>query len=502
MVTANGNNGHRKHIVLVVPRGEAVRNFLYSETLRYLGDHARVTLLTVIDDEEFNVRFQPHCDDIIHLKQQPGHKVINYLRLLTDTAHDRWIDSEVARNRSAIRDVEAETSAAKLKRLVLKSAASTMANNRALQLLTSLENRADRLLSSREEFVTLFERIKPDLVFNCSHIHGAAGELPLKVAHDLGIPTAGFIFSWDNLTSRSRIFVPYDYYLVWNELMREQLLSTYPAVPSENVFITGTPQFDFHFRSEFWLERDELCRRIGANPEQPMVLYTTGIDRHFPEEHRHVELVARLLDEMDLNPKPQLIVRMYVKGTSQEMKDLMKRGLPNVVFPPILWEPNWFTPKYEDLTVYTNLLRHIDLGINVASTVTLELMMHDKPVMNIGYDPPGSDLNPAFRFERHINFDHYRPIVESGAVMVARSPEDMREMIYRGLTNPSLDSDKRKRYLQEMLGSTLDGKSGERVAVQLMQLTVGKPTARRETERKAIMSSPGRRKSYHEATKS
>jgi hypothetical protein len=472
-IANNGKKVDRKHIVLVVPRGEAVRNFLYSDTLRCLSENAWVTLLSVMDDEKFIADFRPFCKQIIPLKYYQRGRVVAYLQRLVDTAHDRWLWSEVAKNRWAIHD-KAATGAARHRRLLLKGIARPLANRYSLEALTEIERQVGWMMRPNDAFLDLFEEIKPDLVFNCSHIHGPAGDLPLKAAHRMGIPTVGFIFSWDNLTSRSRIFVPYDYYCVWNEKMRDQLLSIYPSTSPDRVFVTGTPQFDFHFKPEFHLEREELCRRIGADPQRPLVLYTTGVDRHFPEEHRHVEVVARLLQDIDVSPKPQLVVRTYVKGTSPEMKALATKRLPGVVFPPVLWEKNWFTPLFEDLAIYTSLLRHTSIGINTASTVSLELLMHDKPVMNIGFDPPGSQLNPLLHFERHINFDHYRPVVESSATMVARSVDDMRDMLYRGLTQPGKDSAKRKRFIQQMFGSTLDGHSGERVAQQLLDLARSK----------------------------
>ncbi len=121
--------------------------------------------------------------------------------------------------------------------------------------MTRLEQRASLRTSDTREFEAAVRAHPPDLVFNCSHIHGIAGELPLKVAHRMGIPTAGFIFSWDNLTSRSRIFVPYDHWLVWHEGMKRQLLEIYPEIPPERVHVTGTPQFDYHFKPEYDLGR-------------------------------------------------------------------------------------------------------------------------------------------------------------------------------------------------------------------------------------------------------
>jgi hypothetical protein len=463
----------RPHIVLVIPRGEAVRNFLYSDTLRYLCQYARVTLLSVIDDAQFRARFQPFCDEIVPLAYYPPHPVIGHLRTITDTAHDRRLWSEVAKNRWGLRNYEAQTAWAKSKRLLLRGAAFATATNPCLEAMTSLENWASWKLLPVSEFTKLFRRLRPDLVFNCSHIHGPAGELPLKVAHRMGIPTAGFIFSWDNLTSRSRIFVPYDFYLVWNDKMRDELLALYPRLDEKRVFVTGTPQFDFHFKPEFWLERKELCRRIGIDPALPFILYTTGVDRHFPEEHHHVEWVARCLRESEISPRPQLVVRTYVKGTSREMKALAEKRLPGVVFPPVLWQEQWYTPMYEDLAVYTSLLRETCLGINAASTVSLELMMHDKPIINLGFDPPGSRLPKVLGFERHIRFDHFRPVVESGATSVAWSTDDMRQLLEQGLKNPREASARRASFLTSMFGATLDGNSGQRIAEQLLQLADG-----------------------------
>ncbi len=469
-----GPPARRPHVVLIVPRGEAVRNFLYSDTLPTLSAQARVTLLSVVDDASFRERFEPLVEEIIPLQQHAENRWVTRFRYLVHTAHYRWLWSEVAKNLWEWRDAEARTPAAKMKRGLWKALVYTLANRPTLEALTAAEQRLTWALRPNDDLVELFKAIRPDFVFNGSHIHGEAGELPLKVAHRLGIPTAGFIFSWDNLTSRSRIFPPYDYYLVWNEQMRRQLLDLYPRIAPEHVVVTGTPQFDFHFKPAFWLSREELSRRIGIDPERPFVLYTTGVAQHFPEEHRTVEGVARLLQTLDVQPKPQLVVRTYVKDTSPEMHALAARSLPDVVFPPVLWDEAWFTPRYEDLAIYTSLLRHASLGINAASTVSLELMMHDKPVINLAFDPPGSNLPHHFRYVRHIEFDHYRPVAESGGVMVARSEADMAAMLHQGLTRPEADRDNRARFIRDMFGDTLDGGAGRRVAKTLVSLALSR----------------------------
>jgi hypothetical protein len=456
---------------MIVPRGEAVRNFLYSDTLSVLCQHARITLLSVVHDEKFVSRFRRYVENIIPLADCQERWIVTALRTLIHEAHFRWLWSEVAKNVWEIRDAKAVSARAKIKRNFIRAAVHFLGHRPILEILTSVEQYLTYALRCSNDFIELFRELKPDLIFNCSHIHGPAGELPAKIACRLGIPVAGFIFSWDNLTSRSRIFVPYDYYFVWYEGMRKQLLKIYPNIEPERVFVTGTPQFDFHFKPQFRLSRGDLCKKIGADPERPFVLYTTGIAKHFPEEHRTVELVARLLNELDLSPKPQLVVRTYVKGTSPEMKALAKQGLPRVVFPRVHWEEKWYTPMYEDLAIYSSLLRHAALGINAASTVSLELLMHDKPVINLGFDPSKTTIPHQLRWIRHIHFDHYRPVAQSGAVMVAYSGKDLATMLHDALTHPKKQSRKRLQFITSMFDGTLDGKSGKRIAQQLVALS-------------------------------
>lgn len=458
----------KPHIVIIIPRGEAVRNFLYSDTLAVLSENAKITLLSVIHDERFRERFKSYAE-IIPLTAYPERSVVAYIRHLAHMAHFRWLWSGVARNKWETDDYNARTLLPKVTRLVEKSVYRALAFQPIINQLTRLENYATIRFRPTDHFHDLYRQLKPDLVFNTSHVHGPAAILPVRVAHDLGIHTVGFVFSWDNLTSRSRIMEPYDDFFVWTDSIKTDLFKIYPSVQTDKVHVTGTPQFDFHSDPKNWLSRGELAQKIGLDPSRPFILYTTGIDRHFPEEHRTVELVIRLLNEIP--QKPQLVVRNYVKGTSEAMRRLAQAGHTDVFFPPMEWDNQWFMPTEEDQRLYTSLLRECTLGINVASTVSLELILHRKPVINLGFDPPGSNLPHHLRYTRHTDeFDHYIPVMKSGAVMVARSEKDMAEMMRYGLENSDAFVNPQEQFLHNMFGTTLDGCSGERIAARLLDL--------------------------------
>lgn len=89
--------------------------------------------------------------------------------------------------------------------------------------------------------------------------------------------------------------------------------------------------------------------------------------------------------------------------------------------------------------------------------------MFDKPVINLAYDPPGMPAD-AVRFARFYEYDHYRPLVERGAVEVAYSREELGGLLAAALQDPGKLARKRNQFLEQMFGPLLDGHSSSRVA--------------------------------------
>jgi hypothetical protein len=454
------------HVVAILPRGEAIRNFVYSGALDEVARQADLRVLSVNPGEETWALLKERYENVLLLEELKESRIVGSLRDGLDLAHGRWLWSEAARERWRLRDVEADSPVKQLKRLAKKLSCYPFANRTGLELLSRAERASSRMFSRTNEYVRFFREHNPSLVFNCSHVHSRVAIQAVQAAQWLEIPTATFIFSWDNLTSQGRIMPPYDYYLVWNEAIRDQLLEIYQGIRAEQVFVTGTPQFDFHFKPEFYQTREEFCARVMADPSRPIVLYSTGMPNHMPGEPEIVEGIADLLREMD--NAPQLLVRVYPKDLTNRFDELRSRRA-DILFPVVPWERTWLTPRYEDSYLLTNTLRHAAVGINVASTVSLELCMFDKPVINVGYNPKSVEKS-VVDYARYYKFDHYRPVVESGAINVAHSEDEMKVMLREALADPRRGSIARHRLIALIFGQTLDGGAGLRVADCLVEL--------------------------------
>jgi hypothetical protein len=462
----------RPRVVVVLPRGEAIRNFVYTGALSSLRREVDLTLLSVIPNERLREILAREGGGVQELKGAASRQPVRFLWELAEMAHGRWLWSAAAQERWRLRDAEARTPAEKAKRTVKKAISLPFATRRGVEVLSGVQGLASRWLRTTDEYVDLLRRLRPSLVFNGSHVHSHLAHPVVEAARWLGIPTAAFIFSWDNLTSQGRILPPYDHYLVWNESLRDQLLALYDGVDPSHVYVTGTPQFDFYGRPEFQDDRETFCSAVGADPARPIVLYSTGMANHMPGEEIIVERIADMLGRMA--DRPQLLVRVYAKDRTGRF-DALKDRRRDVLFPSIPWEPAHLTPLPEDSRLLTNMLRHAALGINVASTVSLELCMFDKPVINVGYNPPGMDAaSLPVDYIRYYDYDHYRPVVESGAVELARSESQLEDMLRAALAAPGRLGTERRALVKSFFGETLDGRSATRVARTLADLSRGR----------------------------
>lgn len=469
----NAASGVAPHVAAVFPRGEAIRNFVYTGAMDEVRASARLTILSVLPSTDVADDLRRHADAVVELREVPERWPVRFSRELLDLAHGRWLWSAAAQERWRLRDAEATTAASKAKRVLKKALAVPLATRGGVERLSSLERVTSRALRNTDEYTALFTRHRPSLVFNGSHVHSRVAVQAVQAAQWLGIPTATFIFSWDNLTSQGRVLPAYDHYLVWSEAIRDQMLDIYRKVTPSQITVTGTPQFDFHFRPEYHWTRQEFCARVGADPTRPIVLYSTGMANHMPGEPRIVEGIADMLRDDPSLRDAQLLLRVYPKDLTGRFDDLRARR-DDILFQKVPWEPRWLTPKADDAFLLTNSVRHADVGINVASTMTLELCMFDRPVVNVGYNPPGMDIAPV-DYRRYYEFDHYRPVIESGAVMLAASETDMRSMLRRALSNPGEQRDARRSLIARMFGATLDGRSSHRCAEALLALASAPP---------------------------
>jgi hypothetical protein len=312
----------------------------------------------------------------------------------------------------------------------------------------------------------LFSRLKPDVLL-CSHQRPPVILPVVLAARALGVPTATFIFSWDNLTSKGRMASGLDHYLVWSDLMQRELLTYYRDVSPAQVHIVGTPQFDVYADDTLLWSRDMFCARLQADPSRPLLCYSGGDTGNSPEDHEHVRILLDQIRAGRIGGRPQVVLRPSPVDPGARY-DRVRREYPELIFAPPQWVRaslhHWAEvfPSEDDVQFLANLTYHTDVNINLGSTMTLDFAIRDTPVVNVAFDvadPPPFGLS---LWDHHYQFEHYRPVVDLGAARFARTPLELAEHVEMYLKDPAIDRESRRALVELEVGRPI-GRSSQSV---------------------------------------
>lgn len=460
-------------VLLLAPDGVGVRNFLLEPFGSVLRRAANVRVLTGFPPDLLPEGWRGQAE-AMHVYREGAAGM--FLRYALANAHLwRW-DTRAMRfvRRMPVRGswkVHALQLAARTAGRWLASEAGISALERGLQSLV-------RRRGEVQVYKAMLARWRADAVF-CTHQRPSVVLPIVMAAREMGIPTATFIFSWDNLTSKGRIAAPFDHFLVWSRLMKEELLRYYPDVSEDRVHIVGTPQFEAYGDPNQLVPREEFCRRIGADPGRPLICYSGGDTTTCPNEPRQLASVMELARRGAFEGNPQWLFRPSPADRGGRF-GWVKEQYPEMIFRQPAWiyprEGGWtnIVPTQQDVWFLANLTAHADVNVNVASTMTLDFALRDKPVVNIGFDV--DEEGRSREWLEYYSFDHYRPVVELGAARVARSPEELAEHVNAYLRDPSLDREGRRRLVELEVGAPV-GQSSQRVVDVLASIAGVEVTA-------------------------
>lgn len=159
-----------------------------------------------------------------------------------------------------------------LKSAVVKYHETFSSSDKGWQRLMDKIAKGERSTERYQQCKAQLETHRPDIIF-CTTQRATQAIAPLLAAKDLGIPVACWIYSWDNLP-KGMSTVEADHYFVWSDLMKEQLMTYYPKTRSEQITVTGTPQFEPHYDQSLLLSREEFCRVHNLDPSKLYICFS------------------------------------------------------------------------------------------------------------------------------------------------------------------------------------------------------------------------------------
>jgi hypothetical protein len=347
-------------------------------------------------------------------------------------------------------------------------AATIVARNPMFEWASALERKRALRRPGMEAIRRQLRSLAPDLVISTACVVPDEAAY-VRVANELGLPTLGCILSFDNLTSRGRL-PAFQHYAVWSRRMRDEVLRLYPQCRVDQVHVTGTPQFDLHRQAQLHWNRPDTLVHLGLPPDARYLLYAANCAAFTPTEPLLVHELARRLAAVPVLGRHVVVVRLHPADDPARWRGL-DTDAPLIVSHPRDDDGRFGTPHAQLKLVSS--VAHADVCINMASTMSLDAAVLDRPVACAGFALPPGSPEDSFAAACHATA-HYLPVVESGGVRLARSLEDLLSICARYVVEPGLDSAGRRTLVAEVCGP-VDGLAGARVTGLIRELVAAEP---------------------------
>lgn len=317
----------------------------------------------------------------------------------------------------------------------------------------------DYKITSKIFFASYFEKYSPDLVFSTDLFEPHDIDVTREAKYR-GIATVGMIRSWDNITSKGLNRIIPDKLVVHTDKIKEEAVKYCDFLP-DDIFVVGIPHYD-NYTAEKRINREELFRKLQLDSRKKTIFFAPPSDIYSKNDPISEKAINAL---KELNA--QLLLRLYIVGNVQlgEIK-----AIPNKIAIDVPGSGSDFTRA--DLTSgdahLADLLYHSDVVVAFASTLAIDAVVFDKPVVFIGFDgTPGRPYWQSLR--RFYDYDHQRSILSTGGVKLAKNMEELIRYVSDYLADPAKDRDGRRKIIEERCWR-LDGRSSERLAGIVLKL--------------------------------
>lgn len=320
-----------------------------------------------------------------------------------------------------------------------------------------------------KEYATILKNENVDILFFTHQRPPFIAPL-IYQAEEFKIKTACFIFSWDNLASKGRMSGNFDYYLVWSYLMKSELLHFYKKVQEQNVEVVGTPQFEPYVLERYKSDKIDFINKFNMDISLKTIYFSCGDVSTSQNDVLYIDTIANAIIDKKI-PEVNFLVRTSPAEDGRRFKDLLEK------YPIIKWNfPKWEllrknhqeewsqrVPMIEDVIDLRSILEFSDLNINMLSTMSLDFMQFNKPVINSVF---GNLENGLYNDQRFLGYIHIKNVINSNATRIVKNKQELIDAINLYLEYPDTDVENRKQLIQLQIGKPLEGTSA-RIATTL-----------------------------------
>jgi hypothetical protein len=453
-------------IILIIPDGVVVRNYLYSNFIDELTQkgfeiyvfhqipNAAIAEIELVTQSIKEFNFIPYFTESALARIL--REVIVFSRLL--------INKKKLNNESILFFWNTNQKGFKRNFLLKLSEFLGFFVSKSYNTILYLEKKYDSIMLKNAiapQLAKEIDRIQPDLVLNL-HQRSMSCAPIVNYANQQGIKTATVIYSWDNVP-KARLISSYNYYFVWSKLMQDEMQLLYPERNTNQIEVVGTPQFEFYFDTKLHLTKEAFFNKYNLDLSKKTICFTSN-DTSLPYDPNYLEDICEELLKIETQNRPQIIFRINPFDKSGRFKNVVSKYKNSITE----IQPDWRTenpdddhfinifPSYNDISLLVNTVLHSDVVINLGSTMAHDFAVLNKPCLYLNYNPvPNSTLKVEDVYE----FQHFRSMKNLEAVGWINSKEELGVMVLKALNSPELVGKDRVEWMKTIVKYPLEANS-------------------------------------------
>lgn len=228
--------------------------------------------------------------------------------------------------------------------------------------------RIERALPSSRIVAATIADFGPDILISSPYVAVGTAEADyVQSAREMGVPTAVFVASWDNLTNKGLFKTVPDRVFLWNEAQKKEAIELH-RIPEEHIVVTGAQRFDAWFDQQPTSRREDFVELVGLDASRPFLLYLCSSMFIAPNEVAFVEHLLMLIRSNDSPIRDVgILVRPHPQNAKQWLDIDLTRFGNATVWPPSGAQPvdahsraEYFDSIYHSAAV---------LGINTSAQI-------------------------------------------------------------------------------------------------------------------------------------
>ena len=302
-----------------------------------------------------------------------------------------------------------------------------------------IENKLFNIFNQKiiKQYKELLKNINPDLVIATAPF--ITNDIPLmKTVNKMKIPSAFFVLSYDNITSRPPLTVFFDNYFVWNSMNKDELINQYDRIDESQIKICGPIQFDWHQNKMKYLKsKKEWFLKSKLDVKRKTILFGTNVEKASPHDQHVVQSILNFNKNIGL--KFQIIIRLHPNDKMERWKNFSESD-NSIAFSLSSYGNSFIN---ENITSLINDICHSDVIVSNGTSIALDAIRLKKPAIFFAFDDryPKSDPKSFDKLAKDIyKREHIVPLIKFGGVKLVHSFTELKNEIVNFINNSNINS--------------------------------------------------------------